>query len=1223
MISEIQSLPDYPALEQLARALWRNGTVRGAAILVGAGFSLNASTVSADTPKPPLWSDLNKDLTTEIYPSKADRTRAPTNPLRIAEEYRTVLGQASLDDFIKKRFPDKSWLPGDLHQALLELEWSDVLTTNWDTLLERAAGKLRDRVYEVVKYEADLPHARAPRIVKLHGTLGDPTPLIFAEEDYRTYPVKHAAFVNLARQIFIENELCLIGFSGDDPNFLEWAGWVRDQLGGNARRIYIAGNLNLPPATRQYFEAHNIAPIDLAPLLSGHPVSAQHAEATRIFINCLKAAKPSPVDKWSKIPFNEHPLTAGGPNAHERASKDPAFAAELLEKTIPLFATDRSNYPGWLVCPWQERRDLEYGGEEAWLLRPEAIELLPPAKRLDLLDELLWRRTTGYAPIISRFVEALSSAVEAWPSEGEPQRKLGFALALMRDARIDDNETLFQKWGALVEATASADSPARTEALYQRCLRARDHLDHPALATLVVQLTAEDPIWKMRRAALHAELAECATAERLIKEAVSDLEQSYRLNRGSLWLKSRLGWADWLSRGTELWRTSGQSDHDAPRSFKSENIDPDRELSRFRDGASDMISQHYNESGIHAAFEPGHYRDNERSLVMLGGESGWRLAFALDQLIETVGLPISINHVDISGYAIRETALVTYQRTFPWYVRLLRAVHMHDDRPFSRFFGRLAIAQLDEGVAQHLIEKIKQAIEFWIDRLRSSQSPDLKDDRSLAVDRLRLMLSTLSHLTIRMAPDTAKSIYFRAAEIAKEPVMRHYWLTEALGNLCTRAVAATPQNQREELILTALELPLPAELRVEERFWPDVITPLWDIRPSRPPNDTRWNKRVNELVEAAGKTSPSRAQAIMRLAYLHKHRALSPSESESFSKALWSDVDANEQSLPTNTNLLVSTFVELPAPEGVDVGARVRHRLVRHNWIKDLALTSNSLDITNIQNLLVALHNAKPLGVVLDDADARSLFDVLVQWRPKPITRNDPISVSMYNSFVEGIRMRMGDAISVSVAPFLSSADLTDDRLTTLFGFINEIKAWRALPALVSFLNILVGRRDEIVAAIQRGLVAADHQHVGAAAYALARWVRHAKRGGAPEVPRTLVDQLVSSVETRAGHGLSTLINVMAFIVKQDLCNSSDYARLLFALASMREDSRYMEIELDDPRAISISLVRKECVRLAKALRNRVIDDGSLTGWLEDARNDPLPEVRFEVDQNEDPARYD
>ncbi|NEU99187.1 hypothetical protein FNJ47_26005 [Bradyrhizobium sp. UFLA 03-164] len=222
----IIDLPDYPALQQLGRALWRNGSVRGASILIGAGLSKNAERPGNDTLEPPLWWELMEEMVERLYPH--DMKRAPKDPLRIAEEFRTYFGQAGLDDFLRTRFPDKSWSPGPLHGALLGLPWSDVLTTNWDTLLERTENT-GDHSYEVVRTEADLTHARSPRIVKLHGTIGDPGPLIFAEEDYRMYPVKHAAFVNLARQVFIENELCLVGFSGDDPNFLQWAGWVVEQ----------------------------------------------------------------------------------------------------------------------------------------------------------------------------------------------------------------------------------------------------------------------------------------------------------------------------------------------------------------------------------------------------------------------------------------------------------------------------------------------------------------------------------------------------------------------------------------------------------------------------------------------------------------------------------------------------------------------------------------------------------------------------------------------------------------------------------------------------------------------------------------------------------------------------------------------------------------------------------------------------------------------------------
>ena len=78
----------------------------------------------------------------------------------------------------------------------------------------------------------------------------------------------NAAFVNLARQVFIENEFCLVGFSGDDPNFLQWIGWVRDHLTNHARRIYLVGALNLSAPKRKYLESLNVAPIDLSRLVN-------------------------------------------------------------------------------------------------------------------------------------------------------------------------------------------------------------------------------------------------------------------------------------------------------------------------------------------------------------------------------------------------------------------------------------------------------------------------------------------------------------------------------------------------------------------------------------------------------------------------------------------------------------------------------------------------------------------------------------------------------------------------------------------------------------------------------------------------------------------------------------------------------------------------------------------------------------------------------------------
>jgi hypothetical protein len=66
----IEELSDFPTVQQLARALWREGTTRGAAVLVGAGFSRNAILSGGDTPQPPLWCTLSNLIAEELYEAK-------------------------------------------------------------------------------------------------------------------------------------------------------------------------------------------------------------------------------------------------------------------------------------------------------------------------------------------------------------------------------------------------------------------------------------------------------------------------------------------------------------------------------------------------------------------------------------------------------------------------------------------------------------------------------------------------------------------------------------------------------------------------------------------------------------------------------------------------------------------------------------------------------------------------------------------------------------------------------------------------------------------------------------------------------------------------------------------------------------------------------------------------------------------------------------------------
>ena len=228
---------------------------------------------------------------------------SPLSPLTTAQQFDYEFGRAELHRFLRDQIRDDDMEPGDLHHRLLALPWADVFTTNWDTLLERTRDLTVSPSYEVVRAIDELPLASRPRIVKLHGSLPAHFPLVATAQDYEHYPHKFAPFVNTARQALMETVFLLLGFSGDDPNFLCWTKWVRDQLGPSAPKIYLAGWLDLKRRDRKTLEQDGVVPIDVA----GHPkhkewcrYGMQHRFAMEWLLTTLELGEPYPSEEWPK-----------------------------------------------------------------------------------------------------------------------------------------------------------------------------------------------------------------------------------------------------------------------------------------------------------------------------------------------------------------------------------------------------------------------------------------------------------------------------------------------------------------------------------------------------------------------------------------------------------------------------------------------------------------------------------------------------------------------------------------------------------------------------------------------------------------------------------------------------------------------------------------------------------------------------------------------------------
>ena len=266
--------------------------------MVGAGFSLNANKNFPD------WANLLIDAYQEMHPNippkkhfesnkkylkrKAEYIRTIGEP-NVAEEYEKFHGAREyldiyIEDHINKVNNEKRDL--STHKALLSLNWSDVITTNWDTLLDDARELTS---YALVEEAKDLKNNNKKRIVKINGSLRKKQDIenqvykydscydhlyLITNKDFTNYNKNHEDFSNFMKVKMLENTFCLFGFSGNDWNFRYWVKELKRVMtkGGetkNPNPIFLFSMEDfISPALQQFYSNNYIIPITIYYLYS-------------------------------------------------------------------------------------------------------------------------------------------------------------------------------------------------------------------------------------------------------------------------------------------------------------------------------------------------------------------------------------------------------------------------------------------------------------------------------------------------------------------------------------------------------------------------------------------------------------------------------------------------------------------------------------------------------------------------------------------------------------------------------------------------------------------------------------------------------------------------------------------------------------------------------------------------------------------------------------------
>ena len=1248
--------PDQSHINRVRDALWqRYGN--GASIMIGSGFSRNAVPIRPNAGIMPTWGDVTDHFFEELYPDDGDNRGGD---LRIAQEYRTAFGRTALHDTLQRLIRDEEFRPSPLHERMLELPWQDIFTTNWDTLLERTRSSALERHYSVITRVDEIPMARKPRIMKLHGSLPSQFPLIVTEEDYRTYPTKFAPFVNTVQQAMMETVLCLIGFSGDDPNFLSWSGWVRDNLGASAPKIYLAGFLNLSQHQRRMLESRNVVPIDLAlhPQQHSWPPDLKHRYATEWLLHTLEEGRPYNVADWPTLPPRKknnipdqllpvaqvdarEPLPE--PSEHTMEGEDPVQAISTITE---IWRHNRLIYPGWLTLPDVKRAKVSLDTDSWEWKMLQSLKVLSPIESLLALRELIWREEILLMPMYPQLetaVEGVLSLIDCerhtidakeqtdmdWRAVREAWRNT--AAALVTAARYRSDRDAFEQRVEALSPFEDEDEDIRHRIRHERCLWAIFDSDFQLLNRLLSEWPTEncDPIWMMRKAAVLWEVGHSKEALELLELAIAETRQ-IPAHDSNVAPQSREAWA------MLCWGTINMIDLEHSQTARNRL----RELEILhcnvfdeRRAVSDEVEPDKPEE------EPPPFEMDRRrgTAIRIGHDpqaAAYQAGYRAVQLSEIAGLP---SHILVAGTGLRGSVWGEVMKKaaekladvdLRMAVGLVQRVCSGDnDKTLGRVMSLTRMANLPTDEAEDIAQACLRTIDHFLANIANTS--DLR--------RVGALIETLSRLVVRINPESVDSILDRAVAYCQNPQLASGTDWSGVEHLLERCWSALPEERRHSKFIDLLNTPIaglddPSPLGEYE--WPDPAEVLRSttIAPDRTDeNDDRWQTCVDLVVRGLRGGAAARLRASRRIAPLTRSDRLTELEALRIAEALWNEPHTEAEGLPQGTGLHEWAFLILPEPSrGLARERFLAKWLPLSGELNEITYQTEEggydIEINVAQNMNTssqymssclwqighAIENLRRLGqgLNLSDAHRERIAYMVEAWAEASTPELELPDHILIRDHLKQRARTIADALPAVLGEIALSED-TGEKFYRKMQYLNE----NGVPAFgwaASLSKIVPERFADITTSLRIGMTSRDSATAASAATGLRMWLEAAARPDAqiPGPPEDLIREIGIAVATRRQSVLPGALLAAQWIFESGTQTERDCisGMVLDGLTCLATELRYNR---DHENLEEIPLLRLFTTQLVVAMSKAGLDQHpSVDAWLQMAKEDPLPEIR-------------
>ncbi len=1127
-----------------------------AAVMIGAGFSKNAIKSNPLCNDFPDWKHLGNAFYKKLYGKQPATDEHYINVLKLADELEAKYGRTVLNKLLKEQIPDGDFEPSELHIKLLELPWTDVFTTNYDTLLERAREKVTSQKFDVVVNKEDLVYSKKPRIVKLHGSFPSERPFIISEEDYRTYPKKFAPYVNTVQQALLENVLCLIGFSGDDPNFLQWIGWIHDNLGKeHASKIYLIGLFNLSDAQKKLLEKRNIILIDLSECYGN---KIDYGEALSNFLEFLVSAIKAEnrldwAEKQNQI-FPNHNIDI----------------LNQLKNILINWKKFREEYPNWIILPEDQRNSLWLYTEQ-WLLLNRINELGTPFD-FDFLYEFNWRIEKSLIPIFNDMIEIYEKMLERYNPFPDmcntddsirpivekyknlnwrdiSPKWLELNISILRYYR---EEGLVEKWEKInsrLEKCWTYLSPLLIARLmYERCMFYIFNFNIVEVRNQSNRWPVNDslPFWEAKRAGILAEIGDTNEAEKILEKALSVIRKKLNLSPISndfkliseeahvmqllQYINDAIAFqAGDFEKRQQLREKLGQH-WNYLKQFK---CDPWYELKIFE------ISLEKESKQIELTEQKHEFDIGRISVIRHSGVSNKDvlMAYSFLRYCEEAGIPFRIPGISFGKSAAKGAIKRISKYSSYWAFASL--IRMGDTNVISSLFNRESIYRME-------LEQIDQLISNYLSIIKQVWSEietgAVFKNENMGLIIARMIPEILARLCVKCSDDVRFNLLSFLREIYESEQKFKF---SGIDKLMKRLITSYSNQILYAQLPYLLSFPILYELphRFEFEF-PDPFEHLSiQIEQLRQNEKLEINDEIiDNLIQNCKLTNDKRKKSILRLVKLYRLKLLNSKQCKNFADVLWNNVD-QKTGLPTNTGLYNFSFLNLPHPQKVDPGYLFKEYLLEGKFPVQGSGKGIPIHGGHFPFFDELLSGTKTIsnnnGIEWNENDAITFLLKLINWwdtdkhHLKQKERHQ-IFISIPDEFRNRFKYLVR-ILSDVVCPNLTS-ELSKKYLSELLRLTKELNEY-GIPTLkteITHLHLVPESKDELLSEIQDAISSEDQSEIVDALNAILSAILSPNRSFYSEDQiYDLLSLVTQQIKWRRKVSIASSLNVISNIVEK------------------------------------------------------------------------------------------